>query len=194
MASADFLNALVNAHTTVTQGMPLIAIISAAGVYAAIALARIGGVALRHLASTTLHRKARGWTQAQFQAAMLADRHIAANLVSDRGEGDGDEGRGRLPDNIDQRVDECTIGVFGATIGLVMGLWGAIASIYFVSIALIERSAPVPFLERMADEVSAYVAIRFGDAWGRAVDFGPGDYGTAVLVLLLVVVYVPTMT
>ncbi|MEO1774087.1 MAG: ATP-binding cassette domain-containing protein [Pseudomonadota bacterium] len=195
MASADFLNALVNAHTTATGGMPVVVILTAAGVYAALALGRIGTVALRHFFSTTLHRKARGWTQAQFQAAMLADRHIAANLMSDRGEGEDDLGRGaRLPDNIDQRVDECTQSVFGATIGLVMGLWGAVASIYFVTAALLEHTAPVAFLDHWGGEISAWIAINFGDAWGRALDPTPGEYGTVVLVAILVALYVPTMT
>ncbi|MEO0822072.1 MAG: ATP-binding cassette domain-containing protein, partial [Pseudomonadota bacterium] len=186
MASADFLNALVNLHTSVQKADPLGTLMLAAAVFAALALGRICGVALRHFCSTTLHRKARRWVQAQFSQAMLAERHIAANLVSDRAEGQG----ARLPDNIDQRVDECSMSVFGAVIGLAMGVWGSIASIYFVSQALIERSAPVPFLDRWAGQYRA-----FAEAHGLpAVDLAPGEYGSAVLVLFLIVTYVPLMT
>ncbi|MEM6679565.1 MAG: hypothetical protein AAF675_17005, partial [Pseudomonadota bacterium] len=178
MASADFLSALVNAHAASAKGDPLGWILTAGAVYAAIALGRIGGVALRHFASSTLHRKARRWTQGAYQAALLRAGHVPANLMSDRG--GIEEGVSRLPDNIDQRVDECTESVFGAVIGLAMGLWGAIASVYFVSVALLERSAPVPFLD---------------DAAARTIPaLAPGEYGSFVLVVLLVCTYVPLMT
>ena len=36
-----------------------------------------------------------------------------------------------------------------------MGLWGAVTSIYFVSAALIQRSQPVPFLDRWGAEAGA---------------------------------------
>ncbi|MGF1551737.1 MAG: ATP-binding cassette domain-containing protein [Paracoccaceae bacterium] len=195
MASADFLGALVNVHASAAGDAPLVAILTAAGVYGAIALSRIGGIGIRHFFSTTLHRKARGWTQERFQAAMLARGQVALNLTSDRaGDGDGDPTStiARLPDNIDQRVDVCTTGVFGATIGLVMGLWGSVASIYFVSEALIERSAPVPVLDRWAFDLKQWLGDTFGPAF--AVDLAPGGYGSAVLAAVLIVVYVPLMT
>ncbi|MEO1533814.1 MAG: hypothetical protein AAFU72_16745, partial [Pseudomonadota bacterium] len=50
MASADFLHALVNVHAAEAGNDPLGWVLGAAGIYAAIALARIGGVALRHFA------------------------------------------------------------------------------------------------------------------------------------------------
>ncbi|MEM8623204.1 MAG: ATP-binding cassette domain-containing protein [Pseudomonadota bacterium] len=186
MASADFLNALVNVHAASAGADPVAWVLGAAGIYAAIALGRIGGVALRHFASSTLHRRARRWIQAQYQAAMLGAGHIPANLVSDRDEGPD----ARLPDNIDQRVDECSMSVFGAIIGLAMGLWGAIASIYFVSAALLERSAPVGFLEDWGAAASAFIAQHTG----LSVDLAPGALGSFVLVVVLVVTYVPLMT
>ncbi|MEL6265558.1 MAG: ATP-binding cassette domain-containing protein [Pseudomonadota bacterium] len=197
MASAEFLDALVSVpaavKTGVSGGAPgaLSAIAAAAAVYAALALGRIGGVALRHFASSTLHRKARAWVQGRFQAALLADRHIVANLVSDRAGDDDPDRPSRLPDNIDQRVDECSEAVFGTVIGLVMGLWGAIASIYFVSIALMEHSAPVALLDEIGREAGAAI----GPALGLGpLDLAPGPYGTALLAGLLVALYVPLIT
>jgi ABC-type uncharacterized transport system fused permease/ATPase subunit len=193
MASADFLSTLVNVHASTAGEAPLVAVLTAAGAYGAIALSRIGGIGVRHFCSTTLHRKARGWTQERFQAAMLARGHVTLNLTSDRaGDGDPDSTIARLPDNIDQRVDVCTNGVFGATIGLVMGLWGSVASIYFVSEALIERSAPVPQLDRWAGDLKGWLTESLGPAF--AVDLAPGGYGSAVLAALLVITYVPLMT
>ncbi|MEM9764595.1 MAG: ATP-binding cassette domain-containing protein [Pseudomonadota bacterium] len=186
MASADFLHALVNVHAAEAGNDPLGWVLGAAGIYAAIALARIGGVALRHFASSTLHRKARAWVQGQYQAGMLRAGHVSANLVSDR----DDSPLARLPDNIDQRVDECSMSVFGAVIGLAMGLWGALASIYFVSEALLERSAPVGFLDDWAAALSAVIAAQTG----ITVDLSPGVYGSFLLVVVLVATYVPLMT
>ena len=54
----------------------------------------------------------------------------------------------RLPDSIDQRLDTCTDHLYGGLIGLVMGFCGAVASIWFVSVALVERSQPVAMLDR----------------------------------------------
>ncbi|MEM6356065.1 MAG: ATP-binding cassette domain-containing protein [Pseudomonadota bacterium] len=186
MASADFLHALVNVHAAEAGDDPLAWVLGAAGIYGAIALARIGGIALRHFASSTLHRKARAWVQSQYQAGMLRAGHVSANLVSDR----DDSPTARLPDNIDQRVDECSMSVFGAVIGLAMGLWGAFASIYFVSIALLERSAPVGVLDDWGSAASAFIAAQTG----LSVDLAPGAYGSFLLVILLVVTYVPLMT
>ncbi|MEM7499103.1 MAG: ATP-binding cassette domain-containing protein [Pseudomonadota bacterium] len=186
MASADFLHALVNVHAAEAGNDPLGWVLGAAGIYAAIALARIGGVALRHFASSTLHRKARAWVQSQYQAGMLRAGHVSANLVSDRDDSPG----ARLPDNIDQRVDECSMSVFGAVIGLAMGLWGAFASIYFVSVALLERSAPVGFLEAWGADLSVFVTAQTG----IAVNLQPGAYGSFLLVIALVATYVPLMT
>ena len=71
--------------------------------------------------SITLHRRARQWLIAQFDAEILSDQRIALDLMSDR----GSEGRdGGLPDAVDQRLDDCTVGLYGGLIGLVMGFWG----------------------------------------------------------------------
>ena len=87
----------------------------------------------------------RRWLIARFDAEILSDQRIALDLMSDRG-ADGKDAR--LPDSIDQRLDTCTDHLYGGLIGLVMGFIGAVASIWFVSVALISRSQPVEVLDR----------------------------------------------
>ena len=185
--SADFLNSLVRFHMPDDGVEPVTYLFTAAAIFVAVHLGRIGGAGVRHLCSSTLHRRARGWTQAQFSEAILARNDIAANLMSDR---DTDRGR-RLPDNIDQRVDDCTSNIFGGLIGLAMGLWGAVASIYFISAAVLERSAEVAFLDRWAASFSGLVGRTFGPEAGAVVNVAPGEYGTAVLALAVALIYVP---
>lgn len=183
-ASADFIASLAEFHREDVVD-PAGVLLTAAALYLAIYVARALGVAVRHLLSTTLHRRARAWLVGRYDAAILADERIAFDLMSDRSD---QGGATRLPDAIDQRIDECSGGLYGGLIGLAMGLWGAIASIWFVSQALIERSQPVPALDRLT--------ARLTDALGLAgvVDLAPGVYGTALLSGLMVVVYVPAIT
>ncbi|MBL9059943.1 MAG: ABC transporter ATP-binding protein/permease [Mangrovicoccus sp.] len=190
-ASADFIAAIVGFHSPAEGIDPGTALLTAAAVYLAIYLGRSAAMALRHFLSSTLHRRARAWLAGRFNAAILANERIAFDLLSDRGEAsDGT----RLPDAIDQRIDECTIGLYSGLIGLAMGLWGAIASIGFVSQAILERSQPVPALDRWAGQFSAWLSATFGPAMGERIDLAPGIYGTALLIALLVLLYVPTVT
>ena len=92
--------------------------------------------------------------------------------MSDR----GSDGRdARLPDSIDQRLDTCTDHLYGGLIGLVMGFFGAVASIWFVSVALIDRSQPVELLDRAGaagePDRSSHCSARrspAGSTWCRA--------------------------
>ena len=189
-ASADFLAALTEFHD---EGVSDPAkVLAAAGVaYLAIYVARQGGVALRHLVSATLHRRARGWLVGRFDAEMLSDERIAFDLTSDRAEGGG---AARLPDAIDQRIDECSNGLYGGLIGLAMGLWGAVASIFFVVQALVARSQPVEALDRLVLGATEAAGRLTGSERIGALDLAPGVYGTAILAVLLVALYVPAIT
>lgn len=191
-ASADFLNSIVRFHSPPEGLDPVAVLLTSVAAFGAIHLGRIGGIGVRHFCSTTLHRKARGWTQKQFNAALLSQNHIAMSLMSNRDAGPGSAGR--MPDNVDQRVDECTNSVFAGMIGLAMGVWGSVASIYFISVAIIARSVEVGFLERWFTDGAAFIGRVFGPAAGEAVAFTPGEYGSAVLVALLIVLYVPLGT
>lgn len=190
-ASANFLAALAGFHDQ-GEGVDAAAVLfSAALIYLGIFFSRSAGIALRHLVSTTLHRRARAWLQGRLDAEILADERIAFDLMSDRAEyGD----KARLPDAVDQRIDECTAGLYGGLIGLAMGLWGAIASIAFVSQALMARSQPVAFLDAGAVALQEAVAAVLGPSVAAAVAFTPGQHGTALLAGLLVAVYVPLVT
>ena len=181
-ASADFLAALTGFHRPGVAD-PAGVLLMAAVVYLAIFISRAGGVACRHFLSSTLHRRARAWLVGRFDAGILSDERVAFDLMSDRAD---DGGAAGLPDAIDQRIDECSGGLYGGLIGLSMGLWGAIASVWFVSRALIERSQSVAWLDRFA--------VRASDALGLGIDLSPGEYGTAFLALALVAVYVPAIT
>ena len=111
--------------------------------------------------------------------------------MSDRG-ADGKDAR--LPDSIDQRLDTCTDHLYGGLIGLVMGFWGAVASIWFVSVALVERSQPVAFLDRAGAAANGARARLLGPAVAGRIDLVPGDYGTAILAGPLVAIYIPAVT
>lgn len=188
-ASADFIASLANFHTL--EGGHGRVILLAGAAYLAIFVARTAGVALRHYFSTTLHRRARGWLVGRFNEAILADERIALDLMSDRS-ASGD--RSRMPDAIDQRVDECSGGLYGGLIGLAMGLWGAVTSVYFVFSALIERGRPVPFLDQWGEQANAALAGWFGPGIAAHVNLVPGNYGSGLLSIALVLVYVPLIT
>jgi len=191
-ASGDFIAALAGYHAPDVGVDPTALLITSALAFFAIHVSRAGGVAIRHLISTTLHRRARAWLVERFNGEILANQRIAFDLMSDRGADGAD--RTRLPDAIDQRIDECSIGLYGGLIGLAMGLWGAVASVWFISAALIERSTAVPALDRWAGEFSAAVGGVFGPNIGALVNFAPGPYGSAVLAGLLIAIYVPFFT
>lgn len=190
-ASADFIAAIAGFHDAEDTAVALEVLTLAAIAYLAIFVGRAGGAALRHFVSSTLHRRARAWLAARFDREILGDERIAYDLMSDRSEADG---VARLPDAVDQRVDESSLGLYGGLIGLAMGLWGAIASVWFVSRAILERTQPVAFLDRWGAAGNDWLAIAFGPGVAERVDLVPGQYGTAVLVAALVIVYVPTIT
>jgi ABC-type uncharacterized transport system fused permease/ATPase subunit len=73
------------------------------------------------------------------------------------------------PDNIDQRIQESIKDMTGGAIGLAMGVLGVFTSLYFVGGALLMNSVEVKGLEFL------------------------GSYGTAVLALLAVAIYVPSI-
>jgi ABC-type uncharacterized transport system fused permease/ATPase subunit len=189
-ASADFIASLAEFHRP-DVAEPGNAILLAGLAYFGIFASRATGIAVRQLVSNTLHRRARGWMVARFDAELLSDQRIALHLMSDRGAAGA---AGRLPDAIDQRVDVCTDGLYGGLIGLVMGIWGAAASIWFVSVALVGRSQPVELLDRAALSLNHSIAWAFGPGLASRIDLAPGDYGTAVLAGGLVLLYVPVAT
>ena len=186
-ASADFIASLAEFHRAGAVDPARVILLSGLA-YFGIAFSRSVGLAFRHLVSTTLHRRARHWLVARFDAEMLSDQRIALDLMSDRG------ADGRLPDSIDQRLDICTDHLYGGLIGLVMGFIGAVASVWFVSVALISRSQPVAFLDRAGEAANGALASLLGPGLAGRIDLVPGTYGTALLAAALVAAYVPIVT
>ena len=178
-ASADFIASLAEFHRPDAVDPARVILLSGLS-YFAIAFSRSTGLALRHLVSTTLHRRARRWLIARFDAEILSDQRIALDLMSDRGSAGND---GRLPDSIDQRLDICTDHLFGGLIGLVMGFIGAVASVWFVTIALVARSQPVDFLDRLGAAANQGLTAVVGPTLAGYVNLVPGDLGTAILAL-----------
>ena len=189
-ASADFIASLAEFHRADT-GEPARVILLSALAYFAISFSRSAGLAFRHLMSTTLHRRARRWLVARFDAEILSDQRIALDLMSDRGSDGKDT---RLPNSIDQRLDTCTDHLYGGLIGLVMGFFGAVASIWFVSVALISRSQPIESLDRAGAAANRLLESLVGPEIAGRIDLVPGDYGTALLAAGLVALYVPLAT
>jgi vitamin B12/bleomycin/antimicrobial peptide transport system ATP-binding/permease protein len=189
-ASADFIASLAEFHRPDVADPGRVVLLSAIAFFG-ISFSRSAGMAVRHLVSTTLHRKSRRWLIARFDAEILSDRRIAFDLMSDRGS-DGEDRR--LPDSIDQRLDVCTDHLYGGLIGLVMGFCGAVASIWFVSVALIERSQPVALLDRGGAAANRFLESLLGPGIGGRIDLVPGDYGTAIVAGALVALYVPAAT
>ena len=123
---------------------------------------------VRHLLSTTLHRKWRGWLNGRFNDALLDRNHTHFHVQH----GASDESGAALPppDNIDQRVHELIKDMTGGAIGLAMGVIGVTTSLFFVGQKLIETSTVVAGLEFL------------------------GNYGAAVLAFAVVAAYVPLNT
>ena len=155
-ASGELLNSLVNIHDPFNQN-PLGIILTNAGMLVLLLVMKEAGfVGFRHLLSTTLHRKWRGWLNARFNDALLDANHAHYHLQQ------GD--RAAMPDNIDQRVQESIKGMTGGAIGLAMGVLGVVMSVIFVGQKLVEMSTQVTgleFLGAYASAVLAFVAIAF---------------------------------
>lgn len=144
------------------------AVLAAAGALVGLAFLKLAVfIGLRHFFSATLHRRWRRWLDRQFNAALLDDRRAYYHLLV-MGAG-GDEASG-IPDNIDQRIQESIKAMTGSTLGMAMGLFTVITSVYFVGEKLIENSVPIRGFEFL------------------------GSYGTFVAVLALTLTYVPLST
>lgn len=153
-ASGELLNSIVNIHDPFSQH-PLATILANGGLLILIMFVKEAGfVGFRHLLSTTLHRKWRGWLNSRFNDALLDSNHTHYHLQ--QGE------RAEMPDNIDQRLQESIKGMTGGAIGLSMGILGVLMSIIFVGQKLIEMSTEVSgleFLGSYGSSVLAFVAI-----------------------------------
>ncbi len=164
-ASGELVNSIAFFHSD-DNITPLKTLIAAAGMLLGLVILKDAGfTGIRHLFSTTLHRKWRAWLDQRFNDAMLDANHTHYHLQN----GGSGEGGGTL-DNIDQRVQEAIKGMTGGAIGLAMGVVGVVMSLFFVGQKLIETSTSVTGLEFL------------------------GVYGSATLAFAAVIIYVPINT
>ncbi|WP_269931797.1 ABC transporter ATP-binding protein/permease [Aminobacter sp. HY435] len=167
-ASGELVNAIAFFHDP-TNLTPLASLLASAGTLLLLVLLKDAGLTgIRHLFSTTLHRKWRGWLNGRFNAALLDANHTHFHVQTG-----GMDALGNAvppPDNIDQRVQDSIKGMTGGAIGLAMGVMSVTTSLYFVGRKLLETSASVRGLEFL------------------------GNYGSFVLAMLAVAAYVPVNT
>ncbi|PWK76042.1 ABC transporter ATP-binding protein/permease [Aminobacter sp. AP02] len=167
-ASGDLVNSIAFFHDP-ANAAPLASLLTSAGTLLLLVVIKDAGfTGIRHLFSTTLHRKWRGWLDGRFNAALLDTNHthfhVQHNTVDANGVGTA------APDNIDQRVQDSIKGMTGGAIGLAMGIMSVATSLYFVGQKLLETSTSVRGLEFL------------------------GNYGSFVLALAAVAAYVPLNT
>jgi ABC-type uncharacterized transport system fused permease/ATPase subunit len=155
-ASGNLVNSIAYFHDA-SNGAPLRTALVNAGNLVLLVILRDAIVAgVRHLFSTTLHRRWREWLNERFNRALLDGNHTHFH-VQHAGPGTGD-----APDNIDQRVQESIKDLTGGAIGLAMGIMAVATSLFFVGRKLIESSTPVEglaFLGGYASAVLAFVAV-----------------------------------
>lgn len=168
VASGELLNSIVNIHDPLVLD-PLAGVLSSAGFLILLVLIKeMGFVGLRHLLSTTLHRKWRGWLNARFNDALLDKNHTHFHLQQGNSTIPGSPAA--MPDNIDQRIHESIKGMTGGAIGLAMGIAGVATSVLFIGQSLLQLST----------EISGFEFL--------------GRYGSATFAFVAIVVYVPVST
>ncbi|WP_432285928.1 ABC transporter ATP-binding protein/permease [Aminobacter sp. BA135] len=166
-ASGELVNSIAFFHDPANMA-PLASLLTSAGTLLVLVVVKDAGfIGIRHLFSTTLHRKWRGWLNNRFNAALLDANHTHFHVQHNAGTGDGP---GTAPDNIDQRVQDSIKGMTGGAIGLAMGVMGVTTSLFFVGQKLLETSTIVPGLEFL------------------------GPYGSVILAFAAVAAYVPLNT
>ncbi|MGE0502243.1 MAG: ABC transporter ATP-binding protein/permease [Rhizobiaceae bacterium] len=167
-ASGELVSSIANFHADDAVS-PLRAVLTAAVMLVGLVVLKDAGIiGVRHLFSTTLHRKWRAWLDSRFNAALLDSNHTHFHVQHSGRDADG--GDVPAPDNIDQRVQESIKDMTGGAIGLAMGIWGVFTALFFVGQKLLSTSTTVEGLAFL------------------------GTYGSAVLAFVAVAAYVPINT
>jgi ABC-type uncharacterized transport system fused permease/ATPase subunit len=160
-ASGELINSIAYYHDAANES-PLETLLTNAAILVAIVIFKDAGITgTKSFVSATLHRRWRSWLNGRFNEALLDDNHTHFHAQ---------HGSDKVPDNIDQRVQESIKGMTGGAIGLAMGVIAVASSLFFVGQKLLETSTEVYGLEFL------------------------GDYGSATLAFVAVVAYVPVNT
>jgi vitamin B12/bleomycin/antimicrobial peptide transport system ATP-binding/permease protein len=156
-ASGELVNSIAFFHDPGNTA-PLPYLLNSAGLLVLLVFLKDAGIiGIRHLVSTTLHRKWRGWLNGRFNEALLDANHTHFHLQHG-----GRDAKGTPvspPDNIDQRVQESIKGMTGGAIGLAMGIMGVATSLFFVGQKLIEQSTAIEGLEFLGTYAAAVLAF-----------------------------------
>jgi ABC-type uncharacterized transport system fused permease/ATPase subunit len=164
-ASGTFIAAIAGLHDAGTGGSVAAIGNAALLLIGFAALKTVVFIGTRHLLLTTLHRRWRAWLDDRLNSALFQHKayfHLLSGAEAD--------GRRRLPDNIDQRVQEAAKAMTGSALGLAVGLIGVVTSVWFIGEKILETSTAVDGLEMF------------------------GEYGSLVLVMGVIAVYVPAGT
>ena len=156
-ASGELINAIAYFHAP-GNSTPLKSLLTSAALLVILVILKDAGfIGVRHIFSTTLHRKWRSWLNSRFNEALL-DRNHTHFHVQHGGVDAGGAGP-KAPDNVDQRVQELIKGMTGGAIGLAMGVIGVCTSLLFVGQKLLETSTEVNGLEFLGSYASAVLAF-----------------------------------
>jgi ABC-type uncharacterized transport system fused permease/ATPase subunit len=167
-ASGDFISSIASFHDA-DMASAVHSVLVAAGVLCGLAFLKLAVfLGFRHLLASTLHQRWRRWLDRQFNDALLSDHRAYYHLLV-LGQS-ADDAPSNVPDNIDQRIQESIKAMTGNTLGMAMGLFSVVTSVYFVGEKLLSSSVPVTGLEFL------------------------GAYASVVLIFVLAVTYVPLST
>ena len=124
-ASGELVNSIAFFHDPEQHWRRCRTLLNSAGLLVLLVFLKDAGIiGIRHLVSTTLHRKWRGWLNGRFNDALLDGNHTHFHLQ--HGGRDANGGAVAPPDNVDQRVQESIKGMTGGAIGLAMGIMGVV--------------------------------------------------------------------
>jgi ABC-type uncharacterized transport system fused permease/ATPase subunit len=112
--------------------------------------------AARDITGKTMHRKWRNWLCDQLEGHLFENRRYVHLLYNRAGANDNVD---RMPDNIDQRIQEAMKNMTGSVIGLGMGALGFTSAVIGFGGRLGTLSTSLPGLEMMGEWASATLAI-----------------------------------
>ncbi len=112
------------------------------------------------------------WIKNQFKAAALSHPDMVQRLTHNTKQNSPDPDA--MPDSPHERIDAAPDNMIRNLMSLGIGGWAAAATSYFVAMALIEKSIPVPMLDRLGTQL---------------IGWQPGEYGTAIAAAAVITAY-----
>lgn len=167
-ASGEFISAIASFHET-DVNTAFQSVLNAAAILCGLSFMKLAVfLGLRHFFASTLHQRWRRWMDRQFNEALLNDQRAYYHLLV-LGQS-ADDFPSNVPDNIDQRIQDSIKVMTGNTLGMAMGLFSVVTSVYFVGEMLVSSSVAITGLEFL------------------------GSYASVALIFALAFTYVPLST